>query len=141
MFVLAAFTYAHGAWRTGPRSVLALALVTVWALSLSFYITWRNWGHSEDRRYKAIRARNGPHFPIKSLYSIFGLQALLAWVISLPLLAALLNPGPLRVLNGPCAHGLSSNTTRAFLPKIRADPADALSSMRHKSNRIISRGN
>jgi steroid 5-alpha reductase family enzyme len=99
MFVLAAFTYVHAAPRTGPRSVLALVLVTVWALRLSLYITRRNWGHGEDRRYQAIRVRNEPHFAIKSLYLVFGLQALLAWVISLPLLGALLNPGPLGVLD------------------------------------------
>ena len=100
MFVLAALTYAHGAGRMGPRSVLTLVLVTAWALRLSLYITWRNWGHGEDRRYQAIRARNEPHFAIKSLYLVFGLQALLAWVISLPLLGAILNPGPLGVLDG-----------------------------------------
>jgi len=99
MFVLAAFTYAHAASRTGPRAILALVLVSVWALRLSLYITWRNWGHGEDRRYQAIRARNEPHFPIKSLYLVFGLQALLAWVISLPLLGAVLSPGPLGVLD------------------------------------------
>lgn len=100
MFVLAVLTYAHSAWRMGPRSVLALVLVTAWALRLSFYITWRNWGHGEDRRYQAIRARNGAHFAVTSLYLVFGLQALLAWVISLPLLGAILNPGPLGVLDG-----------------------------------------
>jgi len=42
MFVLAALTYAHGALRAGPRSVLVVVLVTVWALRLSLYITWRN---------------------------------------------------------------------------------------------------
>ena len=100
MFVLAAITFADGASRTGPRSVLTLVLVTVWALRLSLYITWRNWGHGEDRRYQAIRARNEPHFALKSLYLVFGLQALLAWVISLPLLGAVLNPGPLGWLDG-----------------------------------------
>jgi steroid 5-alpha reductase family enzyme len=100
MFVLAAFTYAYGASRMAPRSVLVLVLVSVWALRLSVYITWRNWGDGEDRRYQAIRARNEPHFSIKSLYLVFGLQALLAWVITLPLLGALLNPGPLGMLDG-----------------------------------------
>jgi steroid 5-alpha reductase family enzyme len=99
MFVLAACSYAHGASRTGPRSVLTLVLVTVWALRLSLYITWRNWGHGEDRRYQAIRTRNEPYFSVKSLYLVFGLQALLAWVISLPLLGALLNPGPFGMLD------------------------------------------
>ena len=45
------------------------------------YITWRHWGHDEDHRYREIRARNEPHFAWKSLYLVFGLQALLAWVV------------------------------------------------------------
>jgi steroid 5-alpha reductase family enzyme len=93
MFVLAAWTYAVQASAWGPRALLVLALVTVWALRLSVYITVRNWGHGEDRRYQAIRARNQPHFQIKSLYLIFAFQALLAWIISLPLLGAILNSG------------------------------------------------
>jgi len=93
MFVMAAWTYAVRAAAWGPRAILVLALVTVWALRLSIYITVRNWGHGEDRRYQAIRARNQPHFEIKSLYLIFAFQALLAWIISLPLLGAISNSG------------------------------------------------
>jgi steroid 5-alpha reductase family enzyme len=91
MFVMAAWTYALGAPVRGPRAMLVLGLVTIWALRLSIYITVRNWGHGEDRRYQAIRARNQPNFEIKSLYLIFAFQALLAWIISLPLLGAILS--------------------------------------------------
>jgi steroid 5-alpha reductase family enzyme len=94
MFVMAAVTYAVDAPVLGPRAILVLGLVTIWALRLSTYITVRNWGHGEDRRYQAIRARNQPHFAIKSLYLIFAFQALLAWIISLPLIGAILNGGP-----------------------------------------------
>ena len=62
---------------------------------MSIYITWRNWAHSGDRRYQAIRARNGPGFALKSLYLVSGLQALLAWIISLPLHGAVLSQGAL----------------------------------------------
>jgi steroid 5-alpha reductase family enzyme len=99
MFALAAWTYAAGAPAVGPRARLVLCLVTVWALRLSLYISWRNWGHGEDRRYQAIRARNQPRFEIKSLYLVFGLQAVLAWAISLPLLGAILSPRPLRIFD------------------------------------------
>lgn len=91
MFVLAGCVYAAAA--PGPiaeRAELMLALVLIWALRLSLYITWRNWGHGEDPRYQAIRARNQPNFAFKSLYLVFILQALLAWLISLPLLGAAL---------------------------------------------------
>jgi steroid 5-alpha reductase family enzyme len=99
MFMYAALSYAQGAAALGARAALVLILVTVWALRLSIYITWRNWGHGEDRRYRAIRARNEPHFSLKSLYLVFALQALLAWIISLPLLAAALSPRPLRIFD------------------------------------------
>jgi steroid 5-alpha reductase family enzyme len=99
MFLMTACTYALGASRLGPRAGVMLLLVGVWAVRLCLYITLRNAGQGEDRRYQAIRARNEPHFALKSLYLVFGLQAALAWVISLPLLGSILNPGPLRALD------------------------------------------
>ena len=45
-----------------------LALVLAWGVRLCVYITARNWGHGEDRRYQQIRARNQPGFAFKSLY-------------------------------------------------------------------------
>ncbi|MEY6433396.1 DUF1295 domain-containing protein [Thioalkalicoccus limnaeus] len=77
------------------RAYLVVALVAVWAVRLSAHITWRNWGHGEDRRYQAIRRHNDPGFAWKSLYLVFGLQAVLAWIISLPLLGSIASPRPL----------------------------------------------
>jgi steroid 5-alpha reductase family enzyme len=99
MFMLAAYAYAAAAPWIGPRAIWVLVLVSVWALRLSIYITWRNWGHGEDRRYQAIRARNEPHFAIKSLYLVFALQAVLSWLISLPLLGAILSDAPVGILD------------------------------------------
>ncbi len=76
----------------GTRMTVMAMLLVVWAARLALYVSWRNWGHGEDRRYQAIRARNEPNFPLKSLYLIFVLQAVLAWLVSLPLLAALASP-------------------------------------------------
>ncbi|MEP7056267.1 MAG: DUF1295 domain-containing protein [Caldimonas sp.] len=73
----------------GARGACMLALAIAWGLRLCAYITQRNWGHGEDRRYRAIRARNEPRFALKSLYLVFGLQALLAWIVSAPFLAAM----------------------------------------------------
>jgi steroid 5-alpha reductase family enzyme len=72
---------------TGPRAVPVLALAALWALRLCAHITWRNWGEPEDHRYQAIRARNQPHFEWKSVYLVFFLQAVLAWIVSLSLFA------------------------------------------------------
>ncbi|NBW89622.1 MAG: DUF1295 domain-containing protein, partial [Gammaproteobacteria bacterium] len=99
MFLLALVCY----WRLAPqqteRGLLLIALVGVWALRLSVYLTARNWGHDEDRRYRAIRARNDPGFTFKSLYLVFGFQAVLAWLISVPLLGATLGDAPLGPLD------------------------------------------
>lgn len=89
MFLLVALVYAAMSSMTGPREVLILVLVTLWALRLSVYITWRNHGQPEDYRYQVIRANNEPGFRFKSLYIVFILQAVLAWVISLPLAGAI----------------------------------------------------
>jgi len=96
LFLAAAVAYAATTPAPGPRTALVLVLVTVWALRLAVYLTWRNWGEPEDRRYQQIRKGNEPHFALKSLYLIFGLQGALAWIISLPLLAAI---GGLRDIN------------------------------------------
>lgn len=98
-FAGAALTYAATLADQGSRSVLVLALCLVWALRLSSYITWRNWGEPEDRRYADIRDRNQPNFELKSLYLIFGLQAAIAAVVSLPLLGAMSSASTLGVLD------------------------------------------
>lgn len=100
MFWLLAASYAVQAPALSSRAILILVLVSIWAVRLSVYISWRNWGEPEDRRYQAIRRRNEPHFAIKSLVLVFGLQALLAWIISLPLLGAVLSSAPLGPLDG-----------------------------------------
>ena len=98
-FVLGAAVYIYASPELGPRTALVLTLVTLWALRLSGHITWRNWGAGEDHRYRAIRARNEPKFALKSLYLVFALQAVLAWIVSLPLLASIASPAPIGVLD------------------------------------------
>jgi hypothetical protein len=78
---IAAATYAVAAPHLTSRAIGVLVLVAIWALRLSIYITRRNWGGGEDRRYQAIRARNQPHFALKSLYLVLALQAMLAWIV------------------------------------------------------------
>lgn len=89
LILLAAVVYAWTLPSDAPRAVAVFALTALWALRLAAYITWRNWGEPEDRRYQDIRARNQPGFEWKSLYLVFGLQAVLSWLVSLSLLAAI----------------------------------------------------
>ncbi len=110
LFVTAALVYAQALPDTGPRAAWVLGMVLAWGLRLSAHITWRGWGHAEDRRYQAIRARNQPHFAFKSLFIVFGLQVLLGWLVSAPLLAALASPRPLNLADVAgivlCAFGI-----------------------------------
>jgi len=92
LILLAAVVYRLASAEPAARSGWLLALTALWAVRLAAHITWRNWGEPEDRRYQEIRARNQPNFTLKSLYLVFLLQAVLAWIVSLPLLAAIANP-------------------------------------------------
>ena len=74
-------------------------LLTVWGLRLSGYITWRNWGDGEDARYTAMRDRRPDVWWIRSLVTVFLLQAALAWLISLPLLAVATRTGDLGLVD------------------------------------------
>jgi steroid 5-alpha reductase family enzyme len=87
-FLLAAGVFVNGAGGSA-RAWLVLALVAIWSLRLAAHLAARNWNAEEDRRYRDIRARNEPGFAWKSLYLVFGLQALLAWLIAAPLAAAI----------------------------------------------------
>jgi steroid 5-alpha reductase family enzyme len=136
LFALAAYTYTFEASRVGARSLLMVSLVTLWSLRLSIYITWRNWGHGEDRRYQVIRARNQPNFAVKSVYLVFGLQALLAWIISLPLFGATLGNVPLGLVD--CLGvalwliGLVFEAGGDWqLARFKADPANRARVMQH----------
>ena len=98
-----ALSYVHASPQPADRSYLVLFLVTVWATRLSVFLVSRNRWLPEDRRYRAIR-EGGPAgdsgFAERSLYMVFGLQAILAWIISLPLLGAALGGTPLGWLDG-----------------------------------------
>ena len=63
---------------------LLVALTTIWGLRLTVYLFWRNHGQPEDFRYRAMRKRHGARFPMVSLATVFALQGLLMWVVSLP---------------------------------------------------------
>lgn len=77
------------------RANLVLVLAVLWAGRLGAYLAIRNHGQPEDRRYVAMRERNDPGFWLKSLYLVFGLQAVLAWLVGMPLYGAVQGSAPL----------------------------------------------
>lgn len=98
-FCLTAYTTVLLIAGLSARAEIVIALVTIWALRLCIYLTRRNWGPHEDHRYAKIRKNNEPHFWLKSIYIIFGLQVLLAWVISVSLYAAIDSNVPIKPLD------------------------------------------
>ncbi len=66
------------------RRLLLLVLVAVWGLRLSGYLVIRNAGKGEDFRYAAMREKRGRSFWIISLVTVFMLQGVLMWIVSLP---------------------------------------------------------
>ena len=91
----AGILYAARAASLTVFGVATLVLLAIWAVRLCLHISIRNHGQPEDRRYQKIRANNQPHFEYKSLYIVFGFQALLAWIVALPFMAMARGaPGP-----------------------------------------------
>jgi steroid 5-alpha reductase family enzyme len=76
-----------------PRRLLLMALVLAWGARLGFHIFRRNRGKEEDFRYREMRSRHGQRFWLVSLFTVFGLQGLLLWIIAQPLAAVMLLPG------------------------------------------------
>lgn len=115
---------------SSARANWMLVLVLAWGLRLCAYVTRRNWGHGEDRRYRQIRARNQPNFRVKSLYLVFGLQAVLAWIVAAPFLVGMSGTRPLGVLDAIgiafAAFGLVFEAVGdAQMARFKADPTHA----------------
>ncbi|HUO46896.1 MAG TPA: DUF1295 domain-containing protein [Acidimicrobiia bacterium] len=90
-FVLVAWTvYLTSRERGSP---LVVVLVTLWGLRLSTYLAWRNLGKGEDYRYQTMRRQHGERFFWMSLFTVFGLQGVLMWLVSLPLQAVVSEAG------------------------------------------------
>ena len=91
--------YFFSAFEPSSRSYLIMSLVLLWGMRLAIYLTYRNWGKPEDRRYLKIRQNNEPNFRYKSVYIIFGFQSILAWIIGSIIFMAIENNHPLTWLD------------------------------------------
>ena len=136
-FVLVALVAALAGDGDPARRTLLAVLTAAWGLRLGWHLTRRKLGEPhEDRRYAAMRARRGQGFARWSLYAVFGLQALLVLVVSLPLqvaagrdapLGAAALPGVLVFLVGLAFEAVGDEQLRRF----RADPASRGAVMDH----------
>ena len=130
-FVLVALAAALGGDGDRGRRGLLLALTAVWGLRLGVHLLRRKLGElgEEDKRYAEMRAKRGERsFALSSLAVVFGLQALLVLIVSLPLQVAAERPAGLDLLVLPgvvlWAVGLFFEAVGDHqLDRFRADPA------------------
>ncbi len=76
----------------GGLSLMQIGLggmVVLWGTRLATYLAIRNGGKPEDYRYAAMRKNWGNRFELRSLFTVFILQSLLIWFISLPVQLAM----------------------------------------------------
>ena len=130
-FVIVAWTaFLVGDGYEGRKWLVTL-MASAWGLRLTAYLFWRNWGKGEDFRYVRMRERYGARFPIISLFTVFGLQGVLMFVVSLPLqVAQVSGPGTFTVADGlglgVWAVGLCFETVGDLqLARFKSDPANA----------------
>jgi steroid 5-alpha reductase family enzyme len=76
-----------------PRQILATGLVTVWGIRLAAHILVRKAGKGEDFRYRQWREEWGETFVWRSFLQIFMLQGAVVFVVALPILLIIQNPG------------------------------------------------
>lgn len=97
-FLITGLTVSYFSTPLSLRAWLVFTLLVLWSMRLFAYITWRNQGH-EDKRYVQIRKNNQPYFWLKSIYLVFFLQGLLAWIVSLVIFTAMDSRSDLTVLD------------------------------------------
>ena len=75
------------------RQWLIVMLVTVWGVRLAVHIFLRKRGEGEDFRYRQWRESWGKTFVWRSFLQVFMLQGAVIYLVALPLLLVIDNPG------------------------------------------------
>jgi steroid 5-alpha reductase family enzyme len=128
--LIAALTFSWTHDGSAARRGLVATMVGLWGLRLAGYLLWRNAGQGEDPRYAAMRGYWGGRFPWVSLVTVFALQGVLMWIVSLPVQVVMAIPGArLGALDAlglaVWALGLCFQPVGAWqLARFRADPAN-----------------
>ena len=139
-FVLvAAISYLASAESGGDpaRRAVVLALTAIWGLRLALHIGVRNIGHGQDERYTAILGRAHGNMVGYLLRTVYGPQAVILFIVSLPVQIAMYERRPLGVLGligvAVWAVGFLFEAVGDFqLRRFKQDPAN--------TGRIMDRG-
>ncbi len=130
-FAITAVVLAVSVDGNSGRQILLAIMVGVWGMRLALYLAKRNIGHGEDWRYKAMRKKKGSKFGLISLVTVFGLQGVLMWTVSLPVMFGNADKSPgvgpisvMGILVWIVGFGFES-TGDAQLAKFKKEPANA----------------
>lgn len=119
------------------RRAVVLALTAIWGLRLALHIGMRNIGHGQDERYTAILSRRRGSMFGYLLRTVYGPQAAILFIVSLPVQVAMYERRSLGVLGligiavwvvGFLFEAIGDHQLRRF----KRDPANA--------GRIMDRG-
>ena len=130
-FAVTSWVLAFSVDGNSGRQTLLAVMVGLWGMRLALYLAKRNLGHGEDWRYKAMRKKKGKNFGIISLVTVFGLQGVLMWTVSLPVMFGNADDspgvGPIAVMGIMLwAVGLTFEAVGDFqLARFKKDPANA----------------
>lgn len=84
--VVALYTLAMSPKINFP-SLVVTGLVAIWSIRLFLHITIRNWNKPEDYRYVQMREKWGSsHTLIKAYVNVFLVQAVLLYIVALPIM-------------------------------------------------------
>jgi steroid 5-alpha reductase family enzyme len=85
-FVVVAWSVASQ--QASQRTLVIAILVSIWGLRLANHIWRRSRKHGEDPRYEELSGKWRGNFWLRAYLSIFLLQGVLIWLISLPIVVA-----------------------------------------------------
>jgi len=94
-FILMAGVALASSADPGQRAWWAAGATALWGVRLSVHLALRARGRGEDDRYAAMRQEHGDTFPLRSLVTVFWLQAILIAVLSAPIWTAVRSSGRL----------------------------------------------
>lgn len=147
---LVGFVHALGAGAPLRGGRLVVLLVAgAWALRLAVHLHVRHGIVGEDRRYRAMREKRGADWWWQSLFVVFFLQAALAWVVALPLMAAGTGPrelgwvgwaGVVVALLGFFYEAIADGQLAAFKERERSSTASDTAGDAPRERAVMDRG-
>jgi len=131
--IVAIVTYVSADFGAPARKNLLAAITLVWGLRLGLYLFWRWRKEGPDKRYVAmVRDKTGWARHLHTLRSVFLLQGVLLWIVSMPIQIGQLPSAPTTI--GVLAYAGAALATIGILfesigdwqlAMFKADPSNA----------------